>query len=74
VPEGRNLKDGREALSRAKGWEIMKRGLVGTLTKIALVGAVLGVLGGCAVYAEPGYYRPYHYGYYGGYHHGGYYR
>jgi len=48
-----------------------------TLTKIALVAALAGVLGGCAVYAEPGYYRPYHYypynyGY--GYYHGGYYR
>ncbi len=47
----------------------MKRKLVGTLTKLALVGVMVGVLGGCAVYAEPGYYRPYHYhhyGYYGG--------
>ncbi len=54
----------------------MKRGIVGVLTKIALMGAVLGVLGGCAVYAEPGYYgRPhYHGGYYGGGHGGGYYR
>lgn len=52
----------------------MKRGFAGTLTKLALVGVVLGVLGGCAVYAEPGYYgRPYHHhGYYGGGYHGGY--
>jgi hypothetical protein len=34
----------------------------------------MGVLGGCAVYAEPGYYRPHPY-YYGGYGYGhGYYR
>ncbi|MEO8560070.1 MAG: hypothetical protein ABI439_13460 [Rhodospirillales bacterium] len=53
----------------------MKRGIVGVLTKIALVGAVLGVLSGCAVYAEPGYYgRPYHHGYGHGYYGGGYYR
>lgn len=50
----------------------MKRKLVGTLTKLALVGAMVGVLGGCAVYAEPGYYRPYHYHYYHGYYGGAY--
>jgi hypothetical protein len=55
----------------------MKRGFVGTLAKITMVATVLGILGGCAVYAEPGYYRPYHYYPYGygyGYYHGGYYR
>ena len=52
----------------------MKRGLAGIFTKVALVGVVLSVLGGCAVYAEPGYYgRPHYHGYYGGYY-GGYYR
>ena len=55
----------------------MKRRILGGLTKLTLVATVVGVLGGCAVYAEPGYYRPYHYyggGYYGGYYGHGYYR
>lgn len=64
----------RRDLTRER-MENMKRGIVGVLTKIALVGAVLGVLSGCAVYAEPGYYgRPYHHGYGHGYYGGGYYR
>ena len=41
-----------------------------TLLKLTLVATVLGVLSGCAVYAEPGYYRPHSYNYGGGYYSG----
>ncbi len=38
-----------------------------TLMKFTLVATVLSVLGGCAVYAEPGYYRPHPHYYNDGY-------